>query len=422
MLSLKLHCQKYLLGYLLLRWQRSRHLVFVRIRFQYGNQLGTLYAGVTAYGLNWLRDRNLWLIGHAVGHQRYSVIAWLRFLRTQPDWTTLLSRHHLGHLWLSRHDIKNLHRLSKCCQLWGGCSCVSLGLHNCRNIQFSHPVLQISLREVVGHLRPSRLGQFIKPHLLVPKALHMVLYPFKDCAQHPAMLVILTQLAKLCIFFMIILILTILLVFRTCKSAQPVPVSFQHLLPWCLRLCGCQLCLFDISHMFLLWHICCRCVLNSLSGYCPLSIHKILNPFHFLLVAWKVVYPSFARRKLLSRSKAAQRSQRSDPFCLQATLGCICLMTSSCGYLHWFAIFARQQRRKVCFPSIHHCILCWPCCWARCWMLQDMDHMEASCVIYVKVGRYDQIEQSKISVLPITSLGIVMLAVHYDLMVTVWFM
>jgi len=48
-----------------------------------------------------------------------------------------------------------------------------------------------------------------------------------------------------------------------------------------------------------------------------------------------------------------------------------------------------------------------------------MDHMEASCVIYVKVGRYDQIEQSKISVLPITSLGIVMLAVHYDLMVTV---
>jgi len=65
--------------------------------------------------------------------------------------------------------------------------------------------------------------------------------------------------------------------------------------------------------------------------------------------------------------------------------------------------------------------MCWPCCWARWWMLQEMDHMEASCVFYVKVGRFDQFEQSKISVLTVTSLGIVMLTVHYDLIVSMWF-
>ena len=51
-------------------------------------------------------------------------------------------------------------------------------------------------------------------------------------------------------------------------------------------------------------------------------------------------------------------------------------------------------------------------------MLQDMDHMEARCIFYVKVRRFDQFEQSKISVLTDTSLGIVMLPVHHDLMVS----
>jgi hypothetical protein len=52
-------------------------------------------------------------------------------------------------------------------------------------------------------------------------------------------------------------------------------------------------------------------------------------------------------------------------------------------------------------------------------MLQEMDHMEANCVLYVKVGRFGQFEQSKISVLTVTSLGIVMLTVHYNLMISV---
>jgi hypothetical protein len=52
-------------------------------------------------------------------------------------------------------------------------------------------------------------------------------------------------------------------------------------------------------------------------------------------------------------------------------------------------------------------------------MLQEMDHMESSYIFYVKVGRFDQFEQSTISVLTVTSLVIVMLTVRYDLMVSV---
>jgi len=55
-------------------------------------------------------------------------------------------------------------------------------------------------------------------------------------------------------------------------------------------------------------------------------------------------------------------------------------------------------------------------------MLQDMDHMVASCVYYVKVGTLDQLEQSKFCVLTGTKLGIVMFTVQGDLIVGVSFM
>jgi len=97
-------------------------------------------------------------------------------------------------------------------------------------------------------------------------------------------------------------------------------------------------------------------------------------------------------------------------------------MTSSCGILRQFAIFAHRMWRNVLFQIIEHWLLGWPCSWARCWMLQEMDHMEASCVLYVKVGMFDQFEQRKFSVLTVTSLGIVMLTVHFDLIISVWFM
>jgi len=55
-------------------------------------------------------------------------------------------------------------------------------------------------------------------------------------------------------------------------------------------------------------------------------------------------------------------------------------------------------------------------------MLQDMDHTEASCVFYVTVGTLDQLEQSKFCVLTVTRLGIVMLTIQDDSIVSVSFM
>jgi len=52
-------------------------------------------------------------------------------------------------------------------------------------------------------------------------------------------------------------------------------------------------------------------------------------------------------------------------------------------------------------------------------MLHDKDHMEANCVFYVKVGRFDHFEQSKICILTVTSVGRVMLTLHHNLMVRV---
>ena len=51
-------------------------------------------------------------------------------------------------------------------------------------------------------------------------------------------------------------------------------------------------------------------------------------------------------------------------------------------------------------------------------MMQDMDHIETSCVLYVKVGTFDQLEQCKISIFTVTSLGIVRLTIQDDSMVS----
>jgi len=46
-------------------------------------------------------------------------------------------------------------------------------------------------------------------------------------------------------------------------------------------------------------------------------------------------------------------------------------------------------------------------------MLQNMDHIEASCIFYVEVGMLHRLEQSKIHVLTVTEFGIAMLTVHH---------
>jgi len=64
----------------------------------------------------------------------------------------------------------------------------------------------------------------------------------------------------------------------------------------------------------------------------------------------------------------------------------------------------------------------WLCCWARCWMFKDMDHMETSCVFYVKVRIFDQLEQSEICNLTVTLLGIVMPSIQQNWMDSSCFM
>jgi len=55
-------------------------------------------------------------------------------------------------------------------------------------------------------------------------------------------------------------------------------------------------------------------------------------------------------------------------------------------------------------------------------MLQVMDNMEASCVIFVKVGTFTHLEQIKISLLTVKKSGIETLTVRYDMIVSVIFL
>jgi len=55
-------------------------------------------------------------------------------------------------------------------------------------------------------------------------------------------------------------------------------------------------------------------------------------------------------------------------------------------------------------------------------MLQVMDNMEASCIIHVEVGTLNLVEQSKICVLTVTTLGIAMLTIQHDMMFSVCIM
>jgi hypothetical protein len=55
-------------------------------------------------------------------------------------------------------------------------------------------------------------------------------------------------------------------------------------------------------------------------------------------------------------------------------------------------------------------------------MLQDMGHIDESCIFYVKVGMFNQLEQSKTCILTVTALGIVKLTIPHDLMCTICFL
>jgi len=52
-------------------------------------------------------------------------------------------------------------------------------------------------------------------------------------------------------------------------------------------------------------------------------------------------------------------------------------------------------------------------------MLQDMDHIEASCAVYGEVGTPNRLKQIIIYVLTVTTLGIAMLTIHHVMMFSV---
>jgi len=50
-----------------------------------------------------------------------------------------------------------------------------------------------------------------------------------------------------------------------------------------------------------------------------------------------------------------------------------------------------------------------------------MDHIEARCICYVEVGTLDGLEQSKLCVFTINTLGMAMLTIHHDMIFSVCF-
>ena len=216
---------------------------------------------------------------------------------------------------------------------WCGCTHFCLRLHNCRNLQLSRPVLHISLTEVVDRVPPTWLGHFVKPHLLLPNALHAVLYHLGDFAHYLDRFVIFAQLAMLYIFFIIILLIPIILIVGSCKMAQTVCDSIQYLLKSYFSLCGCRSCLFNISHIFLLLHHRCLCVLNSLSCHCGLSIHIILDSCLFCSLFKMYVFRLFSVGSFFLDRKL--RNAPNAPT-ISASKQLLHLLCWCCSHVHWF--------------------------------------------------------------------------------------
>jgi hypothetical protein len=142
--------------------------------------------------------------------------------------TTSWSRSPLRPVRFSGDNVKTLHKISKCCQCRGQSIIICLRLKDCRNPPFECAVLLISFTEEVSCILPSRLSQFVELHLLLPKALHPLLYRLGDCAHHPPWLVIIAQHAVHSLF--IILVIPIFPIVATRKITQTVSNSNQHLL------------------------------------------------------------------------------------------------------------------------------------------------------------------------------------------------
>jgi len=403
-------------------WSSDAKAVTISLSGSYINMviIRRVYARQKSYCVNWLRLRQLSRIGLHGWLTTWYAWFWLWLHRTKPNKTMSWSRSPLQQLQYSGDNVKTLHQLSKCSRWRCRRVIIHSRLNDWRNPQFRCAKLHISFTEVVGCILPARFSQFVRLHLLLSKPLHVLLYRFGDCANHPAGFVLFAQLALLSLY--IRLILLFLPIVGPCKISQTVSDRNQHLLNSLLRLSGLEGRDFSMHHIVLLLLNRCLHFNNWLSWPSVFSLNIVLNPFHFDFIAWEVCFMSVLRRKFLFGSQAAQSPKGSDSLCLQATLALIHLMISLGSKLCQFAKSAHRKWRKVYFRSIDHCNLSWFRCWARCWMLQVMGNRKASCIYYLEVGTITHLAQTKLSILPVNTSETVTLTVQHHMIVNVMFM
>lgn len=186
----------------------------------------------------------------------------------------------------------------KCRQCCCNISHRSFVLHNYWNPQFSRPVINISLSDLVGAVPPSPLSQFGKPHLVPLETLNAILYYFDSYVHHPARISIFTPLSKLLIYFIVFLVFPILIIIWMGTITQTVSTCVQHYLYCLFRHSGCQSRLFSISDFFH-WHCHYLRVFNWLLGPSSHSIHIMLDPFRLLFIADDILVLSFVHQMLL---------------------------------------------------------------------------------------------------------------------------
>jgi len=223
-------------------------------------------------------------IGRCVTREWQKVSVCLGYPETKAHMTAFWLKSQIQHLRFSRDAMSRLHRLTYC--RWFRYSSIIFcwQLNYSRNLEFSHPLLRISLIKVVCYVSPAWLHQFVKIHLLLPKTLYLMLYYFGNWGNHPAGFIIFTELTKFRIISIIILVFRIISIVRTGQNLQTISNGNQHPLKCCFRLCGCQCHLFNISHIVQFLRNYCVCIFNSLYCHSGLSTQIILESLLLLFV------------------------------------------------------------------------------------------------------------------------------------------
>jgi len=131
----------------------------------------------------------------------------------------------LWHLQFPWNPMNCLHMFSKCCRCRWRFTRLRLQYNDFWHLQCCIPVLFNYQIQLIGHIPPRQMFQFVKRHLILLNTLHALRYQFGGSSHHLAGFIIFAQLTSLWIVCSIILICTILLFTRTWKIAQTVSDS-----------------------------------------------------------------------------------------------------------------------------------------------------------------------------------------------------